>query len=243
METYFAPPERTEREELLTEIDFMSNNPVMSMLLQSMSGLLAILDEHRQIVSTNDALLQALGVDDAEQVLGLRPGEALACVHAYEDPAGCGTTKFCSTCGAAISIVSSMEKDEPVERICALSSTKGGKMVDMAMLVRSHPVRIDEKRFLLLFLRDITREQQRAALEKTFFHDIKNLLTPLVWTSEALLEESPSDLARTFHHAVLKLHQEIAIQRCLMESDTHDYQPMRRKISPAKILRNFKRLS
>ena len=109
------------------------------MLLHSVSGLLAILDEHRQIVSVNDSLLQALGIEDPAQVLGLRPGEALDCVHAHEDPAGCGTTKFCSTCGAAISIVSSLETDEPVERLCALSSNKGGKTVDLAMLVKSHP--------------------------------------------------------------------------------------------------------
>ena len=51
MDTYFAPPERVSDDELATEIDIVSKNPVMSGLLHSISGLLAILDEHRQIVA------------------------------------------------------------------------------------------------------------------------------------------------------------------------------------------------
>ena len=87
----------------------------------------------------------------------------------------------------------------------------------------------------MLFLRDITLEQQRAALEKTFFHDIGSLLTALLWTSETFLEECPSDLSEALHHTVSKLHQEIAIQRALLKSDHYDYRPMRRKITPAQI--------
>ncbi len=65
-----------------------------------------------------------LGIDDLAKALGLRPGEALQCIHADDEPSGCGTTKFCSTCGAAIAIVSSLKHNKSVERICALSSNR-----------------------------------------------------------------------------------------------------------------------
>jgi hypothetical protein len=130
--------------------------------------------------------------------LGLRPGEALQCIHANDEPAGCGTTQFCSTCGAAIAIVSSLGQDKPVEKICALSANRGGKEVDIALLVKAHPIKIDKKIFLLLFLQDITKQQQRAALERTFFHDVSNMLNVMIMGSGRLFYRSPRNLLKLF---------------------------------------------
>ncbi len=177
MDTYFAPAERADKEEIATEIQMVNKIPVVSGLLHSIGGILAILDEHRQIVSTNDSFLNMSGIADLKETLGLRPGEVLQCVHSEEEPGGCGTSRFCSTCGAAIAIVSSLKENKSVERVCALTAKRGGEDVDIALLVRSLPIEINESRFLLLFLQDITVEQQRAALERTFFHDISNMLT------------------------------------------------------------------
>jgi PAS domain-containing protein len=175
METFFAPPERATDETLATEIEIVSKNPVVTGLLHSISGLLAILDEKRQIVALNDSFLQMLGIDDPADALGLRHGEAVQCIHADDEPAGCGTTKFCSSCGAAVAILSSLEQNKPVEMICALSAKRGDKITDIALLVKSHPIIINQHRFLLIFLQDITQQQQRAALERYFFHDVNNM--------------------------------------------------------------------
>lgn len=236
MDTYFAPPERASDNELKDEIDIVSKNPVMSGLLHSISGLLAVLDEHRQVVALNDSLMEMLGLDDATKALGLRQGEVLQCIHANDEPAGCGTTKFCSTCGAAIAIVSSLEQNIPVEKICALSANRAGQEIEVALLVRSHPIIIDKKRFLLLFLQDITKQQQRAALERTFFHDINNLLSMLLGASELLVLKEPSELAQTVHQASVRLHKEVAIQRCLSQSENCTYLPMRHEIKTKEIV-------
>ncbi len=98
MDTYFAPAERADANELLAEIEIANRNPIMSGLLHSINGLLAILDEYRQIVATNDSFLKILNIDDPSESLGLRPGEVLQCIHADEKPSGCGTTKFCFSC-------------------------------------------------------------------------------------------------------------------------------------------------
>ena len=237
MDTYFAPAERASEKEVAAEIEIINNNPVMSGLLHSISGLLAILDEHRQIVAINDSFLKMLGINDPSEALGLRPGEALQCIHAYEEPAGCGTTKFCSTCGAAIAIVSSLCSDRPAERICALPANRGDRTVDIVLLVRSHPIKIDGKKFLLLFLQDITIQQQRAALERTFFHDVNNMLTGLVGASEMLsIENSQSDLVNAIHQASLRLKKEVDLQRCLLQSESSTYQPLWQKIGPERVI-------
>ncbi|MBN1957240.1 MAG: PAS domain-containing protein [Desulfuromonadales bacterium] len=236
MKSYFATPERTNEQDLKLEIDIASQNPVMSGLLHSVSGLLAILDEHRQIVAFNDSFLRMLGVDNPTSALGLRYSEALDCVHSEEEPAGCGTTKHCSSCGAAIAIVSSLKNNTPTEKVCALSAKRGGKELDIALLVKASPITIDGKRFLLIFLQDITQQQQRAALERTFFHDVNNMLFQLLGTSELLVNESPTDLARSVRQASLRLTKEIAIQRCLSENELSDYLPAWTEMSTVEIM-------
>jgi len=237
MKTYFAIAERTTENELAAEIAIAGNSPVINGLLQSVSGLLAILNEHRQIVALNDSFLTMIGIDTPAEALGLRPGEAVKCIHALEEPAGCGTTKFCSTCGAAIAIVSSIGTDRPVERICALTAYKGQQTVDISLWVRSQPITIEGKRLLLLFLQDITLQQQRAALERTFFHDVNNMLTSLVGASELLSLQNPqSKLVKTLHLAALRLRNEVAMQKYLLQSDSYTYKPLWHEIETKQIL-------
>ncbi len=241
MDTYFAKAERTNEKKLIAEINVINNNSVMSGLLQSVSGLLAILDEHRQIVAVNDSFLKMLGINDPKEALGLRPGEAVQCNHAHEEPAGCGTTKFCSTCGAAIAIVASLSQNIPVERICALTVNRGEQEVDIALLVKSHPIKIDGETFLLLFMQDITLQQQRAALERAFFHDVNNTMTGLLGASEMLtFENSQSNLVKMVNRAALRLKSEIEIQRCLIQSESNTYKPMWHTIDGNQFLEELK---
>ncbi|MBU2629399.1 MAG: sensor histidine kinase [Proteobacteria bacterium] len=235
MDTYFAPPEKANDKEIAAEIEIVNKNPVMSGLLNSISGILAILDENRQIIALNDSFLKTLGIDDPEQALGLRLGEALECIHANEEPAGCGTTKFCSTCGAAIAIVSSIEQDIPMERLCALSANKGGINIDIVLLVKSQPIKIENRNYILLFIQDITKQEQRAALERAFYHDINNMLSMLVMASELLIEDYPSKLSKTIHHAAFRLVKEVSIQRSLSKHSASSYHPMWGKYSIEQI--------
>ena len=236
MDTYFAPPDRTSDDELIFEIDFVSNNPVVSGLLHTVAGMLAVLNENRQIIALNNSFLQMLGIDDPMQAFGLRLGETLQCIHKHDEPAGCGTTKYCSTCGAAVAIVASLGEDKPVERICALTVNRGGKTANMALLVRSHPIKIEDQRFILLFLQDISQQQQRAALERTFYHDVNNMLTMLVQASEHLVEDNSPENANIIHLVTSRLLKEVSIQRSLSQGDSSSYQPMWHEYATGQIV-------
>lgn len=149
METYFAPADRATTEELELDLARVSNNPVIDGLLHSVGGVLAVLNSSRQILAVNDSLLGALGIGDAKATFGLRPGEALQCTHAHETPRGCGTTRHCASCGAAIAIVASLENNVPVEKKCILRTQKNGEETDLCFLVRACPVSADGQRSLL----------------------------------------------------------------------------------------------
>ena len=51
METFFAPAERSSPDALKYQLEIVSCNPVIDGLLKTVSGLLAVLDEHRQILA------------------------------------------------------------------------------------------------------------------------------------------------------------------------------------------------
>lgn len=215
-DTYYASAERTSDDDLKKEINIINNDPVLEGLLLSVSGLLAILDENRQIIALNNSFMDMLGIKNPVKALGLRPGEAVKCIYSKEEPGGCGTSKYCSTCGAAIAIVTSLTENKPVERFCALVVEKNGKNVDMALKVKSHPIVVQKKRILLLFLQDITIQQQRAALERTFFHDIKNMLNGIVGATELLkLGDNNPELAQIISQSTALLQKEIDMQSYL----------------------------
>lgn len=241
METYYASPERSTPEDLSAEIETVRNSSVVSGILNSVSGLLAILNEHRQILALNDTFLKKLGIVSPEKSLGLRPGEALCCVHAEDTPAGCGTTKYCSTCGAAIAIVSALTEDLPAERMCALAARRDGKLVDMSLLVRSQPISINAQKFILLLVQDVTMEQRRAALARTFFHDINNLLGVVMMLGEHLAVKFPSEETSILAETSLRLHGEVAIQRYLSETETCEYRPMWQTCEAGSLIDHLKR--
>ena len=236
---YKTPECRTDASLLKYEIEIVNKHPVITGLLDSIGGIVAVLDENRQIVSLNDSFLKMLGIDNAEKVFGLRPGEALGCIHSSEGKDGCGTSKYCSSCGAAMAIVASFAENRPVEKLCALSAMRGGKTFDLVLLVRSHPIQVEKKRFLLLFLQDVTIFEHRAALERTFFHDINNILGALLGASELLVEESPSVLAESLYHSSLRLIKEVDIQRSLLKSQDILYRPLWENIQVNTILEDL----
>jgi len=232
MESHFASPERATQQEIQREIECVEANPVIDGLMNLVSGLLAVLNEHRQIVALNTGFLSMLGIDDPGEVLGLRLGESLKCVHADDMPAGCGTSEFCSSCGAAIAIVASLGSNKAEERECAVAVERNGIPDDLYLKVKALPLTIEDSRFIMLFMQDITRQQQWATLEKVFFHDINNLMHALIGNCELHLQDhGESDTARKIHDLALRLSREVEIQRSLFQSGLTDYHPAMQDVS------------
>jgi signal transduction histidine kinase len=164
-------------------------------------------------------------------VLGLRPGEALRCAHAHDGADGCGTGGACPSCGAAMAMVVSLATDRPAERECALAAEGAGATRDLVLWVRAAPVRLDGARLLLLVLRDVTDEHWRLELERTFFHDVSNVLCSMV--SAADLQErgcAPDpDLLPSLVQGTRRLAREVEVQRVLARGEP---QKVRLRVAP-----------
>jgi|GEM_PF-1514867 len=157
-ETRFALSERTAKDELADQILDVYSHPVISAILETVGGLLAVFNEHRQLVALNGSFMGLFRIDDAANALGLRLGEALNCPHADEGPAGCGTAKSCSICGPTAAMVASLADGGIVEKEGTLSVERGGEKIEAALLIRSNPVQIKGKKYILLFMQETKRQ-------------------------------------------------------------------------------------
>lgn len=243
MDTYFDIAERNPQALLNEKIEIINNSHLMKILLNSIKGLLAVIDEHRQIISLNENYLKVLGIKDPSRVLGLRQGEALNCVHSKGFPNGCGTTLFCQSCGAAIAIAASLAENRTEERKCAITTSRNGKERDLFLSVICEPIVIEDTRFLLLFLRDITKDHQRAILERSFFHDLNNMIAGLSIANQQLSQGRFNDtIVSIIDTSTRSLIKEIEVQQCLMFNKMEYYQSAELSISPNKLFFDLDRL-
>ncbi|MCF6246396.1 MAG: PAS domain-containing sensor histidine kinase [Desulfobacula sp.] len=218
MATYFAPSKRTDRRKFKNQIFDVSHSPIMNTLLKTMSGLIIILNEDRQIVAMNHAFLEAIGIPDAEEVLGMRLGESLNCKNTQKGFNECGTTEFCSNCGAIIATMTAIKNNKPDEQICVLASKKDGIQSDICLLIRSQPVVIEKNRWVLIFAQDITQQQFWTNMERVFFHDLNNILASLLGYSELLSIDLPDNQEAKHIRGVSKrLYNEITLQKSLSQ--------------------------
>jgi nitrogen-specific signal transduction histidine kinase len=172
--TEFAPAARADDEELQCHIATVSRIPRLNELFDAVADIVVILNQHRQIVYANKALEDAFHLEDRTAVYGLRPGEVLNCQHCAETPGGCGTTRFCSQCGAARAILSGLRGKKAYEE-CHILRNPGADALDLRVV--STPFEFEDQSFVIFIVTDISSEKRLKVLERTFLHDISNTLT------------------------------------------------------------------
>jgi len=230
MPTCFAPAERAAEAELRRQVAYFSSETLTRHLLDAVPNVLVILNSHRQIVYANQALQSLLGVGAEALLGGLRPGEALDCIHARRTQGGCGTTENCSTCGAVLSILAGLAGKKDV-RECRITRCLQGQLQAMDLQVQAVPLRYRDERFTVFAVSDISHEKRRTALESIFFHDILNVVGSIKGFAELLCSYDLADKEEIFpliHAASERVIDEIEAQRALSAAENRELQ-----LSPA----------
>lgn len=244
-DTHFAPAERATADQLRSDYEYLGKDPVIDALMRTIGGLLAVLNEQRQVLALNERILRLLGLGSASEVLGLRLGEIVNCVHARETEGGCGTTEYCSNCGAAVAQVTSLAENRTVERVCAIDVHPPVAGADQLYFrVQACPLRCGDRRILLLILQDITEEQQRALLDRTFFHDVKNTLCAIIGASEMLAmdrDRADSDMAVHLLEMTRRLARDLELQRCLVTARPEQFDRLTNQVTAAQVLEELQR--
>lgn len=134
---------------------------------------MAVINRHRQILFCNKPFCSVALKMECVEILGLRPGEALNCVHSKTMRAGCGCSDFCVVCGAAKAIIKSLDGEQDC-RECRMMRLENGTAVPLDLQVFTRPVEFQGALLSAVFVLDISHEKRLAYLNRTFHHNLVN---------------------------------------------------------------------
>lgn len=243
MNTYFAPAGRDAPEELKRRATLVQNTPLLQMIMDALPPPVVILNQHRQILACNRALLELLDVD-VEQLIGKRTGEVMGCTFSRGEPDGCGTTEHCLTCGAVAAVLESQQLRSRATRECRLTldTTIDGGARDLR--VTATAVEVHGELFTVCTIEDISQQKRLSVLGRIFFHDVLNTAGAVQGYVRLLEEELPTELEelRLLGDLASRLIEEIESQRDLMAAEAGDLDMESGPVRPVELLEDLRTL-
>ena len=226
VKTQYAPAQRSPQELIQTQVKLVANHyAAIKELYDAVSEIILIVNHNRQIVFFNQYVPQLFGVRDPDKLYGMRPGEAIGCIYACNNTAGCGTSKFCSQCGAVNAILSALANQTDL-RECRLQQVSGNAL---DLLVKTSPLNIDGQSFSIVAATDISHEKRRRMLEHIFFHDIMNTTLSINILSLMLKDDPSTDEVLRFRNNIMsvskQLMEEIKSQKEFLAAEFNELKP------------------
>ncbi len=235
--THFASAERSTPEALREEAEACLGHPVARFLVQALDGLVLILDANRQVLATNERVLEIVDPQDGSP-LGRRPGELFGCVHAPEGPGGCGTSQACAHCGAVLAILEAQHKEAAVRSECLLTLRRGDHHESAEFEIVASPLAVGPHHLIAVVLHDLSAHKRRDALERLFHHDVANLMQGIRGWADLLASGATSsrDVAQKLAHLTDLLDRELKSHRAMSLAEHGELQPKVRALLPLEIL-------
>jgi len=240
-DTYFAPAGRAPAEQLNDQIQAVIQAEFVATLLDAIPTIAMILNEQRQIVAVNRCLVETFDIRDPAALIGLRPGEALGCIHSSQGPGGCGTALSCSVCGAVRAILDSNEECCQASDECHIMlKDNGGTALDLE--ATATPLFVAQKHFTVFTLKDTSSEKRKLVMERTFFHDIINTAGGIHGLAFLLVEQADLSADKEMEYKGLlvslsdNLIEEIKHQRSLVAAERGEFRPQLEEVDLNELL-------
>ncbi len=217
LDTHFAPAERKSLEEIREEVkEFFKS--YFEEVLNSIPNMALIVNKERQVVFLNQTVIELLGLKNIEDVMGSRPGEILKCIHSQDYIHGCGTSQNCRYCGAVNAVIESLKTNKKASCETRITSNFDGNIISFDLNITAQPFNLKGKKFVIVFLSDISNQKRRELLETTFLHDLLNLLTVIkgfmdIFPLEGLNSTQKDYLSR------IKNSQQILVEEFIAQRD------------------------
>lgn len=234
--TEFAPAARAMPEEVEAVRDMLGHSDVPR-LLDAIPVFLVLLNPERQIVYANARVLEVTR-QQGQSILGMRPGEAFHCIHRDHGPCGCGTSQFCSRCGAVRSILMGIN-DMANTQECSLIVEDKGQTMALDLLVSASPLEIQGRKLVLFTLQDAGSLGRRRNLEHLFFHDVLNTVGSLRGLMDMLRQQAPVELredADFIHDMLGDLVEELLFHKQIMAAEKKELTPVWSEVHTGEVL-------
>ncbi len=221
--TCFDSPERSTFLQIENKSHRINRDPIITQMLESFPDLVLILDSNRQIVAYNKKADSFFMNKNEIEILGNRLGEALGCIHAFENPAGCGTSTYCSSCGAGRVNKAAIENPGSYEDECRILVNYAGVEASLDFKVFTSTLEFEGENYIVFAIKNLESEKRRELLERIFFHDVLNTASIIFGISGMISEVRDSDdfekYAKILQNTSEQLIQEIQAQRDLTNAE------------------------
>ncbi|MDL1893512.1 PAS domain-containing protein [Sphingobacteriales bacterium CHB3] len=133
----------------------VDNETLYRTILDAIPQPVLLVDDDVNVIDLNRAALELVNKSRLE-VLYIRGGEMLNCIHTNDSPGGCGRGPHCGDCIIRNSVTASLS-GKPVHRQRTKAElVQGDEVKEIELMVTASPVWIGNRKLALLILEDIT---------------------------------------------------------------------------------------
>ena len=241
---YPPPAKRLSGRDLERQLEAAAEDPRVQMMLAGPRGLGAVLNGQRQLLACNVAFQRCFGTAQPQELLGLRLGDAVGCLHADEGPDGCGTGRNCPRCGHTLALVEALLGAGPVEHTWDLSFRTGAATESASFALRATHDSLGEPSLLWLWAEETSARERQRALTRRFFHDVRNTANALAWTVEGLkapqlAEEDLLDCTATLERLAKRMSRAVDMEDRLGGLHRQERMSARSRTSVGAIVREL----
>lgn len=231
--------ERTSRQTVERQARLFAESPAVGILNRLPTGV-AVFNASRQIVYANTAFCELADTGrSVTDVVGLRLGEALACLGAKLASGGCGTTELCHSCGAAKSMAAALLGQDAASGECSISRQGVERLENLDFRIWIWSLGHGGEIYHVALMADIRAEKRLDLMERIFYHDILNLVSGMQGVCELMREEEEGTRNAELDlllFAVERVTDLIQSQRDLTFAERGDYEVAANKMGTLSLL-------
>lgn len=211
----FQPSKRYQPEKIKQQASEIIQSNYFPILLEDVPVVMLIINDARQVVYVNRDLLAIASGKGKPEMLGIRPGECLDCIHALEGKYGCGSTAYCKVCGLANTVKLSEGGSEGLGE-CTISLQDGASL---SLKVYTKPFKYGEEHFVFISIEDISDLKARLMLESIFLHDLRNTSAILSGLQEVYENLEVAETKRILKEVASRIDEEIKSYRLITSAE------------------------
>ena len=180
--------------------------------------IMMLVDTERRVCKANKMAAECAGADEADMI-GRRGGEALRCLHALDDPAGCGFGSNCQACLVRCTVIDTLETGHSHHQVeASLPFLIGGEPREITFLLSTARLFLRGEPNALITIQDITK---RKETEKA----LRNSEDNLRYLASQLLNAQERERLRIAHELHDDLGQSLLLLKLQLSSITRDLPP------------------
>ena len=185
------------------EVELRESRADLLAIFENSPTMIALVNEGLDVVMVNNALATFIG-DETSAIVRKKMGNAVHCIHSYEEPEGCGFALLCKTCAIRNALESTFKNEVGIKNAeVEQEEMRGPTQIKFKLRVATAPLVILGKRMVAVYIEDVTEQKRMQTailmankklnlLGTVTRHDVVNQLSVLMGNLEIASMRDPN---------------------------------------------------